>query len=89
MLGDAFGAGIVHHFVKDQLALADAEHHRRHSHMERGMSPVRSEFIGLLTLKFNILAALINDNEKHVGNSTWRPNTRGDGYDSVPQDDLR
>ncbi|KAI6183944.1 Excitatory amino acid transporter 2 [Aphelenchoides bicaudatus] len=43
VVGDAFGAGIVHHFVKDQLAIADAEHHRRHSHMERGVSPARSE----------------------------------------------
>lgn len=50
MLGDAFGAGIVHHFVKDQLALADAEHHRRHSHMERAVSPARSELIFLTAL---------------------------------------
>jgi len=26
VLGDAFGAGIVHHFCKDELAIADAEH---------------------------------------------------------------
>ncbi|KAI6230382.1 Excitatory amino acid transporter 2 [Aphelenchoides fujianensis] len=77
VLGDAFGAGIVHHFVKDQLALADAEHHRRHSHMERGgaASPVRT--------------ALLNADEKHVGNSTWRPTANRDGYDSVPQEDVR
>jgi len=74
VLGDAFGAGIVHHFVKDQLAIADAEHHnRRHSHMERGVSPART--------------ALLND-EKHVGNS-YRPGNRDDGYNSVPQDDVR
>ncbi|KAH7714715.1 glutamate transporter protein [Aphelenchoides avenae] len=31
VLGDAFGAGIVHHFTKEQLARSDAEH-RRFSH---------------------------------------------------------
>ncbi|KAI6194493.1 Excitatory amino acid transporter 2 [Aphelenchoides besseyi] len=77
VLGDAMGAGIVHHYVKDQLALADAEHNRRHSHMERGgaASPVRT--------------ALLNAEEKHVGNSTWRPTTNRDGYDQVPQEDIR
>ncbi|KAL3094992.1 hypothetical protein niasHS_006343 [Heterodera schachtii] len=29
VLGDAFGAGIVYHFTKADLAKADAEHHRR------------------------------------------------------------
>uniref|UniRef100_A0A183BUK9 Amino acid transporter n=1 Tax=Globodera pallida TaxID=36090 RepID=A0A183BUK9_GLOPA len=29
VLGDAFGAGIVYHFTKDDLAKADAEHHKR------------------------------------------------------------
>ncbi|CAD5212045.1 unnamed protein product [Bursaphelenchus okinawaensis] len=52
VIGDAFGAGIVHHFVKDELALAD-EQHRRHSHIERGGSPTRT--------------ALLND-DKHNSN---------------------
>lgn len=33
VLGDAFGAGIVHHFTKDHLALADAVHARRQSEL--------------------------------------------------------
>ncbi|KAI6186203.1 Excitatory amino acid transporter 2 [Aphelenchoides besseyi] len=118
VLGDAMGAGIVHHYVKDQLALADAEHNRRHSHMERGgaASPVRSKSTRVLhrslkkticnqtelfftvndsirllslTVKPTFSAALLNAEEKHVGNSTWRPTTNRDGYDQVPQEDIR
>jgi solute carrier family 1 (high affinity glutamate transporter) protein 2 len=78
VLGDAFGAGIVHHFTKDQLALSDAEH-RRHSHSTdhgRAVSPTRM--------------ALLNDDKQRIGNSTgpsgpWR---RHDGtYNAVPTDD--
>jgi hypothetical protein len=36
---------------------------------------------------FFFSAALLND-EKHVVNSKWRPNSRDDGYDAVPTDEI-
>uniref|UniRef100_A0A914CBS5 Amino acid transporter n=1 Tax=Acrobeloides nanus TaxID=290746 RepID=A0A914CBS5_9BILA len=75
VLGDAFGAGIVHHFCKDQMAAADAEHIRRASRYSGNANDEHG---------LKDYGSLLND-KKRVSNSSWR---HDGGYHEVPDEDT-
>ncbi|KAK0392987.1 hypothetical protein QR680_000007 [Steinernema hermaphroditum] len=59
VLGDAFGAGIVDHFTKDQLALQDEEHARLHAaHDHDSSNNFTNAFEGSTTKAGDIILAL-------------------------------
>jgi solute carrier family 1 (high affinity glutamate transporter) protein 2 len=74
VLGDAFGAGIVNHFVKDQLILADAEHRR--------LSQLHNAEGGKKYSAALIRGSIVNDDKLQL-----QHNSISGGYRSVPTHD--
>ncbi|KAI1708820.1 sodium:dicarboxylate symporter family domain-containing protein [Ditylenchus destructor] len=80
VLGDAFGAGIVHHFTKEQFAIADAEH-RRHS-------SIAHPNITTGDYGKQIRGAVLNDGKQaQFHHNSTVPRNHSGGYESVPTSD--
>jgi len=80
VLGDAFGAGIVDYYVKDQLMLSDAEH-RRQSQQHNAENIVAGKKYSVPLIR----GAIVNDDKMQLQhNSTG---VGSGGYRSVPTHD--
>ncbi|KAI3414022.1 glutamate synthase [NADH] [Globodera pallida] len=87
VLGDAFGAGIVYHFTKDDLAKADAEHHKRPMPPGTGTESDGKDFLSISERRRSLVGQpdkktfLVHGDEQQLqllGNSTRH------GHDDSP-----